>query len=243
MKASTYCAFVISCVVTLFGITTISAQSPPSRARTLELRAYLSSPPGTPPDVSCSDGVSLPRKKGEEAPLIASFDSASCDARFALGKAYMVDGRDDIAKDTLEHYIESCYADPFCCTAFTDITGAVGGTATSANNIAWLTYREWLFKVLYFSTDTSYYCEDAASTIATFNYYGLRGTDVAGQIAVEKYLSGSGKCSRYQSNMQQGIPLLYRRWHLHWMDTVKDSVATHLIAHFLHSNRSGSRSC
>ena len=159
-------------------------------------------------------------KKGHAEPLGGTFDTASCDALFGLGKSL-----DDAqgGTDTLEHYIEKCYADPFSCQAFGYISGDIGSNG-SPDDSRFLTYRNWLFKVLYLSPDTSYYCEDAAALNTTFGYYsGPRGGDLAGEIAMEKYLAESGKCPFLQASFEKDIKHLMADWYAHWLDTAKDT--------------------
>jgi hypothetical protein len=48
--------------------------------------------------------------------------------------------------------------------------------------------------VLYYSSDTNYYCYDADAIITSFVYFPGRGFDQNGALAVIKYLLESGKC-------------------------------------------------
>jgi hypothetical protein len=162
-------------------------------------------------------------KKPNERPLSGSYDTTSCDAIYAMGISLGdADGEYALAADTLKYYIEHCYNDPSSGQAFPNIVSYTKGDS------AMVAVREWLKKVLYLNPDTFYYCQDAASMIATIEDYGSgpRGFDIAGWIVIEKYLAESGKCPYLQAAFEHGLPELYHMWYRRWVDTVKDSLAT-----------------
>ncbi len=150
-------------------------------------------------------------------------DSISCADWYWVGNEYVSEGDYETGKDTLEAYIEHCYASPGSPDAFPQIGSAVGSIAQQNE---WLAFRNWLFSVLYLNPDTIYYCSDADQLIPTFVYdEGPRGDDTKGQLAVEQYLVESGKCPAFDTGLVHSLKANWHAAYLKWQDTVKDSLA------------------
>jgi hypothetical protein len=193
-------------------------------------------PAPTSPSVSCSDGTDDKTKQKHPLPLSmqgdssSQYDSSSCLQLLYVGESYGEDdGNAQIEVDTLEYFVEHCYAQPFSYEAFDDIDGAVAQEELAPNfDTSWERFaveRNWLFSVLYLNMDTLYYCHDADALIATFVYpLGPRGLDFKGQKAVEEYIIHSGKCPMYVSEFNSQIKELNQQIYLSWKDTVKDSL-------------------
>jgi hypothetical protein len=182
--------------------------------------------PPTVPSVSCSDGVDRAKPKQGKSHIL-SFDTASCDATFSMGKSLIVDGLYHDAYDTLKYYIEQCYSDPFSSEAFNYISSAFDGD-TTGGSASIPAYRDWLFSVLYLNRDTNYYCADVGALMPTFGYIDgpTSQEGIQGEIAVEKFIIASGKCYAWSQEAKSSLKSQYHRWYEAWKDTVHDSLLT-----------------
>ncbi len=181
---------------------------------------YLSSPPTSPGPV-CSDDVDRSHKNGSH--IQSELDTISCDTWYEDGVTFVSNENYELGKDTLEAYVDHCYASAYPAV-FAQINNAVSGIN---QQVEWLSFRDWLFNVLYLNLDTSYYCEDANALISTFNYVnGPRGYDGKGEMAVYQYLATSGKCPTFEAAFQKEITAGWNSMYSKWRDTVSDSILT-----------------
>ncbi len=179
------------------------------------------------PTATCSDGIGITPKQSHDAPLSldsSSIDSSSCYQLYIDGSEYQSEGNNIKARDTLRYVIEHCNRSlakqmPF---AFGYLNGAESGIGTE-----WLNFREWLFSVLYLSSDTNYYCPAVDDLLSTFNYTtGPRGSDEKGKIAVENFIVATGRCPLSDAYHRSAMKLQWGSVHAKWQDTVKDTLAT-----------------
>ncbi len=181
MRSNPYCAIAIFTVLTLCGMASSFAQSPESRARTLDLRA-----------------CELLLNNGQESGIIESRYRASY--------------------DTLTKFIETCADDPNSWSAFG--TMSVDVDALSSDKNRYVTFREWLKKVLYLNLSQRYYCSDVNVMLNTFTFFdSTRGYDINGRCAVLKYLLQSGKCPEDASSDSEAYAYDRQSQHRHWLDT------------------------
>lgn len=87
----------------------------------------------------------------------------------------------------------------------------------------WPPYREWLKKVLYYRTDSIYYCEDVVQILGTVeNYFNdKRGADYNTAAAILKLLVDSNRCSSFFYKKDFGLAWydIRRTQRLNWQDT------------------------
>lgn len=103
------------------------------------------------------------------------------------------------SNDTFHLFVEQCGFKHFIANygspgwAFDELATDVDGMDIS--NSRWLEFRQWLFKVLYYNSDTIYYCRDVNAMFSTFQYLTPgRGKDYNGLIAIFDYLVKNNRC-------------------------------------------------
>ena len=129
----------------------------------------------------------------------------------------ITDHRYEEAYDTGRYYIEHCWElDNW--HKFLTITSANQSRDTSSNRYS--EYREWLKSVLYLNTsDSNWYCADADAMLATFKKQAFQ-IDYNSQLAVERYLMGSGKCPEWEAAWKKGYMEGRLGQRQIWQDTV-----------------------
>jgi hypothetical protein len=125
--------------------------------------------------------------------LFAQADPTSCFDLQDRGRSLKNQHKYQESYDTLKRFIDSCATQSFAPITFV-MQSANASSLSETNRDFWVEHREWLKKVLYYSSDTNYYCYDADAIITSFVYFPGRGYDQNGALAVTKYLLESGKC-------------------------------------------------
>jgi len=108
------------------------------------------------------------------------------------------------------------------------ISGALDDMDT--NRLRYVDAREWFKKVLYYNSDTMYYCADVMEIAHTLAYFEGKGLDILGTLAIDKYLIDNHKClswyyiRNWESTYASAMAVVINTWR----DTVKDSLKTPL---------------
>ena len=194
-----------------------------------------------PTTENCSDGLNpnndIIRRKNIEPFSNIEMDTLSeCTQLFNRGNDYYTTSKPEslkIAYVIFKQFIEKCAGqksvDPVGPPRV--VFGALDGCVPTMDttNIRWIEYREWLKKVLYYSTDSNYYCQDISSMFTTFNYFTPgRGIDYNGEAAVVDYLLKTARCPEQMNSFLEGRAYLRERQVTIWRDTVKDTLKTPL---------------
>jgi hypothetical protein len=189
-------------------------RSDPSKSSgTFDLRAY-------------SDGLINSGRKVFSLSIGDSGDSSECVALGDRASLYDAAGMWQQAYDSNKYYIEHCYYLPWSWGTFGYLNGEVSNIPT-LTDAKWLSFRQWLFKVLYLNSDSNYYCADVGDMISTFNYVtGPRKDDEKGILAVERFIINSGKCAQLSEYFRGVQEVVWNDVYRTWADTVKDTLAT-----------------
>src|SRR5947209_3105001 len=97
-----------------------------------------------------------------------TLDQTECGRIYRVGYQLLENGFPLQAYDTLRSYINTCAADSGSWYAFLHLQTAA--SLMPGDQSRWLEFRNWLFKVLYYNRDSSYYCADVNDLLSTFNY-------------------------------------------------------------------------
>jgi hypothetical protein len=126
------------------------------------------------------------------------------------------------AYDAYKTYIESCAYLSNSYNTFTDV-GAMN-SHRSDDLHRFEEYREWLKKVLYYNSDTNYYCADVGEILTTFSWFNdQRGRDIRGNLAVLYFLVNSNRCPAETKYLDTTvIPGTWAALHNTWQDTVSN---------------------
>ncbi|MDP4231709.1 MAG: T9SS type A sorting domain-containing protein [Bacteroidota bacterium] len=159
---------------------------------------------------------------------INEIDTDLCVALYNKGSSYDQGMMYRQAYDTLRKYIELCAMQPKSWGEFLSIEGALDDMDT--NRFRYVDAREWFKKVLYYNSDTNYYCADVDGILHTFQYFEGRGNDQLGSLAVLQYIKDVHKCSSwyYMRNYDTLFANTINYVINMWRDTVKDSLKTPL---------------
>jgi hypothetical protein len=157
--------------------------------------------------------------------VIAQADQMSCFEWRDYGRSLKNQQKYQASYDTLKTFMEHCASESIAPSVFVTQTGNVVSLAEFDKSY-WVDYREWLKKVLYYSSDSNYYCLDADAIIGTFQYFPGRGYDINGSLAVAKYLFESGKCSLYWDRYAKAWGPTREDQFKHWQDTVSNPEST-----------------
>lgn len=131
--------------------------------------------------------------------------------------------------DSARYAIEQCalvVGLPFAI--WEDFGGATAGCQyKSDDNNRWPPYREWLKKVLYYSPDSIYYCEDVEAIYSTLQYFNAeRGNDVNGMLAILQFMKDSSRCLSFFNHLEEDWAYLRHQQFVYWSDTVRNPLNT-----------------
>ena len=170
-----------------------------------------------------------------DKPIALSMPASSEEECFRLrdkGRGYYELEKYRQAYDSSKAYVESCHETKG--VFFNDIFTTIGASAQQMNPAPFnpdnlVACREWLKKVLYYRSDTNYYCSDVSAIISfTFSYLEGRGFDINAGLAVLKYIEDNNRCPGFFTDADEmwrtGREARYKMW----KDTVIDSLATPL---------------
>ena len=180
----------------------------------------------TPPSVSCSGGLVVPKFHAIPLSLTIPADTgmSHCDSLLNRGSLTLNDGYCHNAYDTLRLFMEQC---PFyvggrynsgtdAVGIFCNVTGAVS-CWSAGGQVRWSGYLEWLKSVLYRNPDTAWYCEDIHQMITAVEY------DESAKLAIIQYVTSTGKC------IGGFWPILYHSAsqgkHQQWYDSLYNAFA------------------
>jgi hypothetical protein len=148
-----------------------------------------------------------------------------CPVLNGLGNNDRQSGLYQSAYDKHKYYIEKCYDEPKSFQAFSKLS--IENAARSEELNRFIEHREFLKKVLYYNTDTLYYCYDIEGIIGTMGWFdSVRGSDHNGDIAIRQYIIESGKCPFFDSVYAYTIERLKIGRHKVWKDTVTNPSLT-----------------
>jgi hypothetical protein len=151
-----------------------------------------------------------------------SIDTNRCQHLVGLYQQYDDQHQYQKAYDTSREYINECAELSVAWGAFQSIDAF---NATRSDDLhRFEEYREWLKKVLYYNTDTLYYCADVVSILGTFSWFNdERGRDWKGMLAVDSFIRKSGKCPDLNAFLDTAfIPGHWHGAHQAWLDSVDD---------------------
>jgi hypothetical protein len=179
-----------------------------------------------PTSGSCGDATGTLTKGGGNPPLSLPEEMDTCTYLATQGFYYADAGQGKKGLDTLKLYIERCAMKPGAWEMFSSAARALTDIPVVGDSLVriYTEHREWLKKVLYYNTiDSNYYCADVSSMLATFQYNEKRGqVDMAGLIAVCKYILESGKCPLYEYDFRESYTNGRFAQYQHWIDSVDD---------------------
>lgn len=181
---------------------------------------------GTTSNILCNSwlGEGVGTGGGKQVPR--SVDTSRCAHLYGLSEQYHDQFLYQKAYDTAREYINECAQLSTSWDMFQSLDGY--NSARSDDYHRFDEYREWLKKVLYYNTDTLYYCADVTSILTTFSWFNdVRGRDTKGALAVDSFIVKSGKCPDLVAWMDTlGIPSTWNQAYTEWLDTVDDPVKT-----------------
>jgi hypothetical protein len=155
-----------------------------------------------------------------------SIDTNRCQHLVGLYQQYDDQHQYQKAYDTSREYINECAELSVAWDAFQSIDAFNGARSDDYHRFE--EYREWFKNVLYYNTDTLYYCADVVSILTTFSWFNdTRGRDTKGALAVDSFIVKSGKCPDIVAWMDTlGIPSTWNQAYSEWLDSVNDPVKT-----------------
>ncbi|MBS1903632.1 MAG: hypothetical protein JSS75_08020 [Bacteroidetes bacterium] len=132
-------------------------------------------------------------------------------------------------------YDTALFAIEHCATAtglphpiWIDFGAATSGCQyKSEDKGRWPPYREWLKKVLYYRSDSLYYCADVHAIYSSLQYFNAdRGYDINGQLAILKFLKDSNRCLSIFDPYDDILRAVLRERYQVYRDSVRDTVKT-----------------
>jgi hypothetical protein len=126
------------------------------------------------------------------------------------------------AYDAYRSYIESCANNAYSWTYFLNL--GVANSSRNKLNVRFEEFRDWLKKVLYYNSDTNFYCADVRQIIGTFAWFNdQRGKDNRGALTVAYFLVKENRCPELTAYFDTvAIPETWHTLYLKWSDTVTD---------------------
>ncbi len=129
------------------------------------------------------------------------------------------------AYDTLKYSVEHCTGVIKTYGAFSALSGTNQYRNSDLNRFP--EHLQWLKKILYYDSDSLYYCEDVRSMLTTFQYFDSNHHDYfEGANAIIRYMIDSSICGYLRKPLTKDWEYDSTQLYKKWKDTVTDSLKT-----------------